>query len=630
MLATMRKLSKTWVFKGLMTLLVVSFSIWGIGDMFRGHPEKREVARVGGEKIIVQSLQIEFQKLLSDTRRKYGATDLSPEQAKKMGMMEQALQMMIDRMAMDMETNDQGIYISDEMILKRLGEMEQFRNKDGSFNGALFQQALMRAGLTEKSFMDLERREMSRQMLLNAFSQVEPSKVMIDNIYKARGAKRILEVVSIKNSAMRDVKMPTDDEQKAYYEANTESFIAPEIRGLTVAAMSVPAVEKDIAVSDEDLRKAYDAQKDTLVIPETRDLIQIVVQDQAKADAVAAKAKEMGDLSKAAKAEGLTPIAMNKIDEKTVLPELYATLFGMGEGEISGALKSSLGFHVVEVKKIHEAGKPTFDAVKDELRNSLKAEKVSERVTQILKDWDDAVAAGTPLEEIADTLKLRLTRVAAIDQTGHTPDGKKVDTIPLPEKLIPDAFAQSQGDVSQIIDDGKDNYYVVRTDVVTPSQVRAFADVKDQVKKTMVSLRQAQETAKIGTEIANALRSGQKATSFASRPGVEIRLSKALSLLGDVDKSLPAKAVDQAFKMRRGEVADMADEDSHLVLRLADVVPVDPKRPEQSRVRVVDDLKKGVPYDVVGLFSAYTKQAHAVKINQSVLDALKMQGDETK
>ena len=62
MLTSMRKLSKTWVFKGLMGLLVVSFGIWGIGDMFKGNQAQREVARVGGEKITVQALQLEFQK----------------------------------------------------------------------------------------------------------------------------------------------------------------------------------------------------------------------------------------------------------------------------------------------------------------------------------------------------------------------------------------------------------------------------------------------------------------------------------------------------------------------------------------------------------------------------------------
>ena len=41
MLQTMRHLAQSWVFKGLMMILIVSFGIWGIGDIFRGNPMQR-------------------------------------------------------------------------------------------------------------------------------------------------------------------------------------------------------------------------------------------------------------------------------------------------------------------------------------------------------------------------------------------------------------------------------------------------------------------------------------------------------------------------------------------------------------------------------------------------------------
>lgn len=629
MLASMRKLSKTWLFKGLMALLVISFGIWGIGDMFKGNPGLREVATVGKDKITVQMLQFEFQKMLPEARKQYGG-ELTAEDAVKLGLMEQALQIMIDRSALDQETADQGLVVSNEVILKRLAALPQFRDKDGKFNGPLFQQALGKAGLNEKTFFEMERRELARQLLLNAFGETQAPNTMIDNMYRARGAKRILEIVSIRNDAMQGFKQPDVEVMKAYYEEHKDAFVAPELRGFTIAAFSVPSLEKEVTVSDEEIRKSYAAQEASLTVPETRDLVQIVVQEQAKAEEIAAKAAEAKDLSKAAKAAGLTPITMSKIDDKAILPELYTNVFALEEGGVTGAMKSSLGYHVVQVKKIYPAGKPSFEAVKDELREGLRQQKLSERVSQTIKDWDDSIAAGTPLEEIADTLKLRLTRVAAADQFGHDPNGKKVDATPMGEKLIPLAFEQNQGDVGQIIDDGKDTYYVVRTDSVTPSQARPFDEVKNAVKAKIIEAEQAVLSAKLGAEIAEAMRKGKAATSFASRAGVEVRLSKPMSLLGDRDKSLSAAAVHQAFKMKSGDVTDMADEGVHLVLRMADIVPVDPARPEGSRLRVVDDLKRNVPYDIVGLFSSYTKQTHPVSINAKLLETLKTQGQGDK
>lgn len=628
MLGSMRKLSHTWPFKALMALLVISFGIWGVADMFKGNPAQRAVAKVGREKITVQAVQMEFQKNLPEARKQYGP-ELTVDQAKKMGLLEQSLQALIDRSALDQELEAQGIAVGNDVVLKKLAGMEQFRDKDGKFNTPLFHQALGKAGLTEKTFFELERRETARYIVLNTMTGIQVPKTIADNLYKARGEKRILEVLSIANDSMHDIKQPDEAAMRAYYEENKEAFVAPEMRGFTVAALSVPALEKDIVVTDADVRKVFDSQMAAATTPETRDLIQIVVPEKDKADAIAAKASAGKSLADAAKAAGLTPIAMNKIDDKTVLPELYTAVFGLEEGGVSPAIKSEMGYHVVQVKKIHPAGKPVFENVKDEIREGLKAEKLSERVSQAMKDWDDAIAAGTPLEEIADSIKLRLTRFAAVDQFGMDGNGKKVE-VPLADKLMPIAFGQNQGDVGQIIDDGKDTYYVVRTDMVTQAQPKPFEEVKAKVKARIVGMEQASLSAKAATEIADAIRKGKPATSFATRPGVEVRLSKPFSMLGDNDRSLPLTAVKQIFRMKKGDVIDVADEKSHLVLRMADIVPVDPARPEASRMKVMDDLKKSIPYDFVGLFSSYTKQQHPVRLYERTLETMKTQTSDDR
>ena len=60
MLQTMRNLTQSWVFKGLMLILVISFGIWGIGDIFRGNPMQRIVAKSGKISVTVESLRNNF------------------------------------------------------------------------------------------------------------------------------------------------------------------------------------------------------------------------------------------------------------------------------------------------------------------------------------------------------------------------------------------------------------------------------------------------------------------------------------------------------------------------------------------------------------------------------------------
>ena len=50
MLQTLRKGASSWVAKAFLGLLVISFAVWGIGDMFRGFGVKA-VASIGSDAV---------------------------------------------------------------------------------------------------------------------------------------------------------------------------------------------------------------------------------------------------------------------------------------------------------------------------------------------------------------------------------------------------------------------------------------------------------------------------------------------------------------------------------------------------------------------------------------------------
>ena len=56
MLNVLRQKAGSWVVKVLLLLLVVSFAIWGIGDVFFGGGQNPTVAKVGGSEISASEL----------------------------------------------------------------------------------------------------------------------------------------------------------------------------------------------------------------------------------------------------------------------------------------------------------------------------------------------------------------------------------------------------------------------------------------------------------------------------------------------------------------------------------------------------------------------------------------------
>ena len=57
MLQAIRSRAGSFVVKGLFGLLILTFGIWGIGDIFRNRPTDTVVATVGDESIRAEDLQ---------------------------------------------------------------------------------------------------------------------------------------------------------------------------------------------------------------------------------------------------------------------------------------------------------------------------------------------------------------------------------------------------------------------------------------------------------------------------------------------------------------------------------------------------------------------------------------------
>jgi peptidyl-prolyl cis-trans isomerase D len=625
MLQTMRHLAQSWIFKTLMLFLVISFSIWGIGDIFRGNPLQRTVAKSGKMSITVQVLDHAFEQALARARQMFGP-DLTPEQARQMGLLDQTLDNLIEHADIEQDVDKLGIDVSDQTLLDQLAMRPQFRDKDGHFDKKLLRQMVANSGMSERGFLDTARKEMAQQQLFDALqSDGKIPQTIVDNIYRARGQKRILDVVTVKNASFTDIPAPDAEVLNAFYQQNAAKFVAPEYRGLTIAILSTDDLAKDITISDEDLKKEYDTRATELARPERRDLVQVVLQDEGAAKQLASAAKSGGNLAAAAKSKGHDAVPLDQVDQKTLLPELAKSAFALQAGQVSEPIKSSLGWHVVQVKKIYAAGTPDFDSAKDQLRVTMKHDQAIESATRLVNQLDDQLAAGHALEDIADGMKLRLVKIPAVDANGKMPDGADPVELPDREDVLKAAFGQASGETSPVLDDRKGDYIVVRTDEVATAAVPPFDKIKDRVTAEWKAAEQAKRSEAEADQIVKAMRDGKPAASFAAQKGVEVRVSKPVSLLGDTDADLPQTVLPQVFKMKKGEVVAMPLPDRQLILRLTDLVDADPAG-NAAWSRVAGELQGQMPNELTDQYIKYLRVIFPVEIDRNLLDSLRQQG----
>jgi peptidyl-prolyl cis-trans isomerase D len=90
MLAAIRSFAKSWVVKVLLGLLVVSFAVWGIGDVFTGG-SSNVVARVGDHVVTASELDDAFRRRLQQLQRQ-SPQPISRADAIRFGLLDDTLQ----------------------------------------------------------------------------------------------------------------------------------------------------------------------------------------------------------------------------------------------------------------------------------------------------------------------------------------------------------------------------------------------------------------------------------------------------------------------------------------------------------------------------------------------------------
>lgn len=132
MLETLRKSASGIVAKILMGLLILSFGIWGIADVFRGFGSQT-LATIGSSEITVPEFRQLYQERLQQISQQL-KRGITPDQARAFGLPDQVLNERLAEAALDDQASSLGLALSDEEIAKRVQQNPAFFGPSGSFD----------------------------------------------------------------------------------------------------------------------------------------------------------------------------------------------------------------------------------------------------------------------------------------------------------------------------------------------------------------------------------------------------------------------------------------------------------------------------------------------------------------
>jgi len=622
MLQWIRQGAGSWIIKVFLGLLIVSFAVWGIGDIFRGRTRTTAI-KAGDVEVSETELAEAFKRELRRLQQSLGPT-ITAEQAMAFGLDRQVLADTISRAVLDARSTSFDIAASDETVRRSIAEIKAFQGPAG-FDRIQFESVLQQNGLTEARFVTQLKSDLKRRQLVESVVSGVPVPASLgEALHIYRGERRVAELFVITAASIKGVTAPDEATLEAYHKANAETFTAPEYRKLTLLEAEPADIAKSLDVTDAELQAAYDERIDEFVTPEKRDVLQIVTSDEAKARAAQQRIAAGEDFFKvAAEVLGLkqTDVTLGEIEKNNLPGDLSDAVFALAAKKVSEPLKSSFGFHVFMVRSVTPGLKLSLNDVKEKVTQQVRLAHAGDRIATLSNELQDALAGGTSLEDAAQKFGATLRVIENTNIRGLDLRGAKV-TVPPYETLLADAFAAATGANGDLHDTATGGIVVVRVDNVTPATLKPLDTVRAEVTAAWTAEEKQRRALAAADKQAETARGGKSLADLAKAAGSPLSATLPLTrTTEDADPNVAGILLGKLFAAQVGDVITSATPkgDGAVVARLKAVLPVDLKAEAIAVQSTRDKLGRNLADDLLSQFQASSQAAVGLTTDETLI-----------
>lgn len=597
MLDALRRSAQSWVMKGILIILALTFVVFFGTTDFGGGRDANTAIEVGEVTYTIQEVGREFNDRVQQLSARVGSR-VDTQRAIQAGLLDETISQMATRALFDQAANDLGIVATTETAASAIRDLPRFQGPDGRFDRQAFELYLRSAGLSEAEFVARAQNDLLRAQYVGTFNAaLAPAAPITDAIYARRGERRVAEVAIVPIDQASPVADPDESTLSAYFEDSKEQFRLPEFRKLTVARLTPELLAEEIGVSDEDIRTAYDRRLSEFTTPERRTVVQANFDTEADARRVLQMTGEGREFAAAVEeVSGSEPVDLGAVSRREIaLPALADAAFSTGVGETSAPVESPLGWHLVHVTdRTAEAVQP-IDEVRDELRRSIALDQAQDRMFEVLNGVEDALAGGAPLEDAAQANNLKIATVDAVSRNGFGADGAPVESEALSDDLLRAAYEAQVGDAAQVIETEDGGFAVLRVDEATEARVPALDEVRGRVVEAWKSEQRAIAAEAEAKQIAERARQGGSLEAVAAEAGATFRTTEPFDRTGQ-QSDVPRPLIAPLFEAKEGDIVEVSADDGAAVAKLVEIREADRNAPEreemgeQIAVQMRDDL----------------------------------------
>lgn len=505
MMDNLRAAANHVVLKIILGLIILSFLLTGVVS-YQGSAGDY-AAKVNGQVIERAQLEQAFQSERSRMQQELGDrfSAMAGNEGYMQQMRQQVLSQLIDKSLLDQYAKTLGLSASDDQVKDAIRKESYFQT-DGKFDNAKYLDLIARSGFSADQYAQYTRQRLINQQMIQGFGGsdiIPPSEAqsMVALVLQEREAR----LATIDLNAMMAKQTVTDEELKAFYEQNKNSFIAPEQVKVSFIPLDAAALQDKVTITEADISAYYDQHQSSFGQPERKKFSVIQLKDEADAKSVLEQLKSGADFAALAKEKSTDIISrrtggeMDWMEPDTTPDELKQANL-TEKGQLSGVVKSSVGYLIVRLDDIKPALVKPLSEVHDAIAKQVKQEKaVDAYYAQQQKVSEAATSDNESLASAEEAAGIKATHTEWFTR----------DTIPAALNFKPVVQAIFDGSLigengapgsnSDVITVDGDRAFVIRVVAHQPEGIEPFDKVKDRVT-AMVKHNKALQEAKLQGE----------------------------------------------------------------------------------------------------------------------------------
>ena len=212
MIKSIKKYSKSLLFKVLVGIIILPFVFWGMGDVFSGG-NQNIVATIDSKKISTQ----EFMKYVN----RLNLDDKEREQLTNGDLLEKILSSYIGKKVLSLELQNQNVSISDKSLKDIITNDKAFY-KDDKFSRTKYEEFLISNSLSAPLFEEnIAEQEKKRQLLSFLSEGINIPNFMVQYEYNKENQTKEIKYIDLKKFYNKEI---SEEKLKKAYEKNKELF----------------------------------------------------------------------------------------------------------------------------------------------------------------------------------------------------------------------------------------------------------------------------------------------------------------------------------------------------------------------------------------------------------------------